>query len=333
MGWRRSIVITMVASSVVSLALASTRVTRSAYQPLSLAPIFAVTPYRAFSDGSEWNKRLTATTPRSRKSDQIIAELKSFDPSIQYPKLAVGSWALPVYFAREGDPVYTIKPGQYGPTLYEVHIPLGALPGNNSDALMAVFDRARSVVFELNHGVYNPVTHSWSAVGTALYGLASNGLACSLPESNRVCPMNSGHRGIPPAIFAIRYNEVKAGAIRHVIKISLDRTGDCHFYPASGNEQGKGGNICEGTILRIREGVDLSRRRLSYGCLVIARAIKRYGAVVGDTGGLPMAVFLENLELEGRPQRWSNLGVSTNCFQGKVSFNDFVAIRLGYHRP
>jgi hypothetical protein len=334
-GWRpwKSFLVTTLVSSLVAVGLGSARVTRPAGEPIRLMPIAGTPPYRAFSDSSEWNKRLPAKTPRSKKSDQIIAELKSFDPSVQYPKFAIGTWALPVYFARKTDPVYTIRPRDYGPTLYRIHIPLGAKPGQNADAPMVVFDRTRSVVFELIHGVYDAQRRTWSAVGTSLYGLASNGLSCALPESNRTCPMNSGHRGIPPAIHAVRYGEVKAGAVRHVIKVALDRTGECHVYPASGHEDGQGGKICEGTILRIKEGVDLSRRRLSYGCLVIAKAIKRYGVVVGDTGGTPMQMKLENLELEGRPQRWSSLGVTENCFKGKISFNDFVAVRLGYHRP
>ena len=333
MGWRagKSSAIAIALSCLASMGLSSDG--GPARQALPLAPVSTGTPYRAFSVRSEWNKTLPRRAPISAKSKHIIGELKSFDSSIQYPKLAAGLWADPVYFAHSGDPVYTIYPRDFGPTLSKVHIPLGARPADNSDGHMVVFDRIRGVVFELLHAAYDSTGRSWSADGTALYSLSSNGLACTLPESNRSCPMNSGHRGIPPAIHAVRYKEVRAGAIRHVLKISLDKTGECRVYPASDYEDGQGGSICEGTILRIKPGVDLRRRHLSYGCRVIAVALKWYGAVVGDTGGVPMEIKLENLQIEGRAQRWSTLGVTASCFRGKLSFNDFVAIRLGYHRP
>jgi hypothetical protein len=288
-------------------------------------------PYRAFSDTSEWNKRLPIDAPIDPNSQAIIDEIKTY-PNGGYPRLGGGAWAEPIYWATAADRAYTIDPSGAGPTLVDVHIPFGARPANTSDAQMAVFDTAKGTVFNLWRASFDGTT--WTASGSSEFDLSSNGLACPLIESNRDCPMNSGHRGFPAAIHAVRYDEVQAGAVNHVIKVGLDETAPCNAYPASGHEMRKGGVLtCEGLILRIKPSIDLMARGLRAGPLVIARAMKRYGVVIGETGGTAMSVKLENLAAEGRTERWSTLGVTSMALEGKLTFDDFVVIRAGYHRP
>jgi hypothetical protein len=292
--------------------------------------------YRAFSDSSEWNRPIPKDAPIDEESGRIIAEIQTYSNG-GYPRLSIGSWSEPVYFSDADDPIYTVDPWRYGPTVVGVHIPRGAGPAPTSDGQMTVFDRAAGVVFKLHRATYLASSDTWTASGTSEYDLASNGLDCSLPDSDRPCPMNSGHRGIPPAIHAIRYAEVRNAlrggpGIQHTIKVALDRTAECDVYPAVGHETGRGGTLtCEGLILRIRSRIDLKARGLSQGCLEIARALRTYGAVVGDTGGVAMEIKLANLA--GRPQSWADLGVSADCFRGKIDLSDFEVIRRGYHRP
>jgi hypothetical protein len=291
--------------------------------------------FRAFSHSSEWNKPLPTDAPIDPRSAEIIAEIQRYQ-NAGYPRLTIGSWSEPIYFSDAGDPRYTVNPGSFGPRLVGVHIPRGASPAPTSDAQMTVFDRAKGLVFKLHTAAYESSTDTWTAGGTSQYDLDSNGLGCPLDQSDRRCPMNSGHRGIPPAIHAIRFDEVRSAlsggrGIRHTIKIALDETAGCHVYPAVGHEDGEGGVLtCEGLILRIRPGIGLRARGLSRGCLHIARALQTYGAVVGDTGGVAMEIKLENLE--GSSRSWTDLGVSTSCFEGKISLSDFQVIRRGYHR-
>jgi hypothetical protein len=294
--------------------------------------------YRAFSADSEWNRPLSNNAPIDHQSAAIIAEIKTYDKG-GYPRIVVGSWAEPIYWGRIGDPIYTIKPIGYGPTLKNVRIPRGARPSDTSDGQMSVFDLPGGTVFKLTKARFDPNLDTWIATGTSQYSLASKGLACSIPESDRTCPMNSGHRGYPPGIHAVRYDEVSNGinggqGIRHVLKVALDRTAACHVYPGAGHESNKGGVLtCEGLVLRVKPAVNLSARGMSVGCLEIAMALQRYGAVIGDTGGVAMAIKVENLDVEGRIESWSTFGVSTSCFQGKLTFDDFEVIARGYHRP
>jgi hypothetical protein len=294
--------------------------------------------YRAFAADSEWNRPLSNDAPIDPLSGAIIAEIKTYAKG-GYPRLVTGTWAEPIYWGRIGDPMYTIKPLRYGPTLKGVHIPRGAKPAATSDGQMTVFDLAGDTVFKLTKAIYDSNLDRWTATGTSQYSLGSKGLACALPESDRTCPMNSGHRGYPPAIHAVRYDEVSDGVnggpgIQHVLKVALDRTAACHVYPGAGHESGKGGVLtCEGLVLRIKPSVNLDTRRLSSGCMQIATALQRYGAVIGDTGGVAMAIKVENLAVEGRHESWSGFGVSTSCFRTKLTFDDFQVIARGYHRP
>jgi hypothetical protein len=302
--------------------------------PHGAETVSARSVFRAFSHSSEWNKPLPRDAPIDRRSAEIIAQIQGYQ-NAGYPRLTISSWSEPTYFSDAGDPSYTVNPGSSGPRLVGVHIPRGASPAPTSDAQMTVFDRAKGVVFKLHRAAYESSTGTWTADGTSEYDLDSNGLECTLRESDRRCPMNSGHRGIPPAIHAIRFDEVRSAlsggrGIRHTIKIALDETAGCHVYPAVGHEDGEGGVLtCEGLILRIRPGIDLRARGLSGGCLYIARALQTYGAVVGDTGGVAMEIKMEN---EGSSRSWADLGVSTNCFEGKISLSDFQVIRRGYRR-
>jgi hypothetical protein len=287
--------------------------------------------YRAFSPSSEWNKRLPVNAPIHPKSARIIAELNSY-PNGGYPRLTTGAWSEPIYFTDSSDRV-----GQVNCLPLRVRIPQNLASAATSDAQATVFDRITGVVYKVRSFTIdwntNPVNVN-AAGGCSVYDLTSNGLANSLRASNRDAPMNAGHRGYPPAIHGVRYDEVANGRIRHVLKVGLGRTAPCHVYPGAGHESGRGGVLtCEGLILRIKPSVNLVARGLTGGPLVIARAMKRYGVVIGDTSGVAMDLKMENLEVEGRTERWSTLGVTTDAFQGRLSFDDFQVIKAGYHRP
>jgi hypothetical protein len=294
------------------------------------------TPYRAFTAGSYWNRPLPSDAPIATNSQAIIDEIKTYANG-GYPRVTADgeAFAEPFYWSDASDPTYTVIPSGGGPDLFGVHIPAEARPAASSDAQFSLFDMAKGVSVKLFNATYDSATDTWSATGTAEYDLLSNGLECTLPESDRVCPMNKGHRGFPPAIHGVRFEEVAAGLIAHTVKVGLDKTAECHVYPATGNEFGKGGNLtCEGLVLRIRPDIDLAARGLTGGPLVIAKMMQDYGVVIGETGGVALNVKLENLDIEGRSENWTDLGVTSNqVFNGYLTLDDFVVIEPGYHRP
>jgi hypothetical protein len=286
---------------------------------------FAASPYRPFSDVSEWTRTLPADAPVDPGSTQMIASLNALNPSKAYPRLTIGSWAEPIYWATSGDPSYVL-PGWPVPS---VRIPLGAKPAPTSDGQMTIFDLGNDWVIKLSKASFDGTT--WKSAGTEWYRLSSNGLMRTLPESDD--SRNTGHRGYPCGLHGVRWDEVQAGSIAHVLKVALATTAPFHVYPGAGHTSTGTGTIPQGAILRIKPSVDLPGRNLNAAALTIARSMQSYGVVVGDQGGVPMSLKLEGLETEGRPERWSQLGLAQTSFAGKIAFDDFEVIQLGYHRP
>lgn len=278
-------------------------------------------PYCAFADVSEWNRPLPIGAPVDPSSDAFVRELKGFDPSVSSPRLDDGAWGQPIYWATQGDPEYAIPPLPFA-----VRIPAGAVPAATSDAQLTVFDVARGYVIGLQKAAFDGRT--WTARWTAIYYLGSNGLDGELRESDD--PRNRGHRGCPPPLHAVRWDEVQAGEIGHVLKVAIRRTASAHVYPASANARGSG-MIPEGAVFRIKPTVDLRARGLQGAALVTATAMQRYGVVVSDQAGVPLALKLENLAAEGRLQRWADIGIGPKSLSS-VTFDDLECIQLGYHR-
>jgi hypothetical protein len=209
----------------------------------------------------------------------------------------------------------------------KVRIPREAEPAPNSDAELTVFDLEMGWVIKLTKASFDG---TWHGRARDWYSLGSNGLEGRLPESDE--KRNTGHRGYPPPLHGVRWDEIEAGAIRHTLKVSLDKTGESHVYPGTGHESHRGGIIPEGAIFRIKPAVDLRARGLSGAALVIAKAMQDYGVVIGDTGGVPMSLKLEALETEKRKERWSQQGLTKDSLSA-IRFDDLECIKLGYHRP
>ena len=260
----------------------------------------ARSPYRAFKDSSYWNRRVPRSAPVHPQSSQMI-EYLLHDNTTDYLSLngthRSGEWGMPIFWASRGDPEYSIRnnctyrqPPEYG----AVRIPEGARPDPTSDSAMTVYDRGRGLVYGLWHARYDAEDDRWSACGGTVYYLDSNGLHGKLERSDE--PRNTGHRGIPPPTWAVRYREIRAGAIRHVLKISVASTRCEHVFPMVGDECGTWAEYAppEGTHIRIKPWVDLRRLELSRAALVIARALQRYGAVIGDQSGGSFSLKVAN---------------------------------------
>jgi hypothetical protein len=189
-----------------------------------------------------------------------------------------------------------------------IRIPTDAEPDDTSDAAMTVYDLTGGFVGAFHWTVKTVAsdgTVSWSACGGSVYHLGSNGLEQRAEGADDL--RNWGHRGVPAPTYAVRWDEIQAGSIDHALKIAIFHTCD-HVWPMIGDEGcDSGGLIPEGTRIRIRTDVDLSSFGLSPEALIIARALQRYGAYVGDQSGGPVALKIENTVAEGRGWLWNGI--------------------------
>jgi hypothetical protein len=252
-------------------------------------------------------------------------------------------WGAPYYTADASSQPLTVRcpsdPCYDFPSSGQVvfRIPSGALPSNDPDRELVVIDRSPEVNAVLWLWRACPPIHcgSWTAHGMSYTVIASDELdrcwAQQFPTLVRPSNLqNSGHRGFPGLYEAVRYEEVALDrSISHVLKIAIPDTASSHVYPFVGDE-GRGGSIPEGTLIRLKPTVDLSR--LSSAARVVARALQTYGAVVGDTSGGPVELKVENLVAEHAHDRWAHLNINADSL-ASLPLRDYEVVKLGYGSP
>lgn len=252
-----------------------------------------VTPaYRAFKDTSPWNQLIPTDAPLHASSAMWIADFKA-NSGTQYLKFSMTNYATPLYWAKDGDPQYTITPFEYGKT-QTIRIPQGATPAGGNDGQLSVFDLGRQQSYSLHHATFSG--GQWRIGGIARYDLNSNGLDYRAKKEMSPGwttatkalvddPENNGHRGIPPSVMQVRRDEIAAGSINHKMEMFAYETFGSHYFPMVGHESGKGGIIPEGALIRIKPSVNLASKNLKPAALVVATAIQKYGLIVGDNSG------------------------------------------------
>jgi hypothetical protein len=268
---------------------------------------------RPYGARSYWNRELPATAPRRATSNDIIGFLAR-DNSPNFIRLAgttsEGQWGLPIYSSRSASKTYDVRNTcsfRQPPEFDHVRIPRGAQPDPSSDAAMVVYDRDRGLVYGFWHARHDATSDNWYACGGTVSYLRSNGLDGRLAASNQA--HNSGHRGLPPPTWAVRYAEIANGGIHHVLRIAVNTTGCAHVFPMVGDECGTRAPDAppEGTRIRIKPSVSLSRLHLSPAALIIARALKRYGAIIGDQTSGSINLKVENTIAEGKGWVWRGI--------------------------
>ena len=271
------------------------------------------TPYRAFSADSWFNTPLPDVARLNPDGEAILDYLstgpENGDGCVRLAGAGDSPWGHPIYWARDGDPEYDLGgvEEKRPPEVDELRIPHSAEPAENSDGHMSVFDREKGYVVALTDAEYDEDSGEWSAKGATVTYLDSNGLFAETGESDD--PRNMGtHRGNNGAVMAVRYDMVRAGAINHVLKIAAGpEVSERFIFPMVGSDGDELSNDPavppQGLRLRLKPDVDLESAELSGQALVIAQALQRYGAYIGDSGGVT-ALKLENTVAEGRGQLW-----------------------------
>jgi hypothetical protein len=124
--------------------------------------------------------------------------------------------------------------------------------------------------------------------------------------------------GLPILPLLARYDEVRRGAIRHALRITVPRSRSAFVFPAR-HEAGGGGDPAlprMGERLRLKASVNISG--FPRQVRIVLRALKRYGAIVADNGA-PWFIG-------GAPDRhWSNDQLHT---LGRLHGGDFEVVRV-----
>jgi hypothetical protein len=279
----------------------------------------AATGSRPFKASGYWNTRL-GSAPVSRHSAAGIHDAQAHSGT--HVSLVLGDWGMPVYRSKASDPLVRITSS--GHTV-RFHMPLKARPMIGQDAALTVIDRSTNQVVGLFGAHLSG--GKWGVSGLSRYRYSSNGIAGGLPGGGKA---NFGHRGIPASVPAVTRAEIRRGKIRHRLEMYWHETaartpeGKSAYFPMTGSESGHSGVVPEGAVIRIKGSVNLQRLHLSPAARVIARALQKYGAVIGDNAGSG-----NSLKLQGNAN-WS--GVLNKDSLRSIAWSDYVFVKGGF-RP
>lgn len=340
---RRAALIGALVAAVVASGAAFVAVDRfSGGEPSSIAPRRSA-PYadfRAFSPDSWWNTPLPRDAPLSPHGEEILRYLRTAPESrggcLRLAGAGDSPWGQPIYWAKPSDPSYVVQGVALDrvPELRHLRIPLGARPAPTNDGSMTVYDVAKGYVVMLTDARFDPGRGAWSASAATVTYLDSNGLHSGLDLSDSRRNRGS-HRGNNGAVAAVTWDEIQGGAIRHVLKVAAGpEVANRYVFPMVGSDgdyEGASPSVPpQGLRLRIRPSVDLREFNLHPTALIIARALKRYGIYIGDSGGAT-SLKLEGTMAEGRGQLWD---VRAHDLCGLPFTPDYwEVIRPGYGAP
>lgn len=278
------------------------------------------TAYRAFHAGSWWNTPVPRNAPTSPVERRILRYMRTAPDAgggcLRLAGTGANRWGQPVFWARPGDPEFDVRvTGAPRPReLASLRIPAGASPAATSDAALTIFDQDRGYVTALSGASYDAASNRWTARGATVTYLASNGLHWRTGRSDDGRNQGS-HRGNNGATMMVRYAEVEAGAIRHVLKVaSGPETSDRFVFPMVGSDGDSSDPAAppQGTRFRIKPSVDVAALGLGMQATVIARALQRYGMYLGDSGGHTVLKLEDTRAAAGGGQLWS-LGSGALC--------------------
>jgi len=168
-------------------------------------------------------------------------------------------------------------------------------PNADGDRHVIAFDSAACKVWELfdAHPLGNG---SWRAGSGAVFDLRSNALRRSGWTS-------ADAAGLSVYAGLVRYDEVAAGRIDHVIRMTAARTQKKFVWPARHAASSSTDPALPpmGAWFRLKASVDVSR--FPAQARVVAEALKRHGAIIADNGS---SWFISGTQ----DDRWSNDGLN-----------------------
>lgn len=167
---------------------------------------------------------------------------------------------------------FNLYPKESDPGPYP--IPNNAKIHMSADRHMSVIDKDNCKLYEL-----------YKADRDSLGWYAGNGAIFDL-KSTKLRPDNwtsADAAGLPLYPLIIKYSEVKAGAVNHAIRLTVNRTQKAYIYPAThGTGSTNTSNPPMGLRLRLKANFDISN--FPPQSKIILAAMKKYGVIVADIG-------------------------------------------------
>lgn len=250
---------------------------------------------RLFSPQSPFNVRIARGVPADPRSAQYVPGLLTAARHRGFT-IAAYHWSVPVYYALRSTPRKPVRltaTWSHGRALAGVPIPPAARPDSQSDAHMMILDRTRGCEYDFWGARANP-DGSWSALwgnaipmaGSGVYPDGASARASGFAlGAGLIFPRDFRRGRIDHALY-FSYPYTKAGGPVFPATWSDGRP-DSERGHATGSPPLPGGALPlpEGARLQLDPGLDLRPWNLNPWQRMVARALQRYGMILGDTGG------------------------------------------------
>ena len=232
------------------------------------------TTCRVLPPGNIWNTDVS-TLPVHARSAQWLASMEAGSTDL-HPDFGRAPYGMPFAVVDSSHATTSVRftyddESDPGPYPFGPDIPLEQ--GSDRHALM--IDKDTCVLYELFAADWND-------------GDPRAGSGAIFPlDTNRLRPdgwTSADAAGLPIFPGLVRFDEVKAGAIRHAIRFTAARTDRSHVWPAR-HDAGAADDPSlppMGARFRLKAGFDISGFRPEVR--VILTAMKRYGLVLADNG-------------------------------------------------
>jgi hypothetical protein len=296
--------------------------------------------WRPFNTQSPWNTLIATNPALAPDSASLISDLRSSSQYGTNLDVNIAEFSIPLYYATASTPMVDVlaELGGFGFTgtdggnaHAQVPIPAGATPDPMSDHHIAIIDRAKN----LEWGMWNASNSGgkWTCSLGATADLSGDGLRPYKPN-NPTWYTSHGPRacGFPLIAGLIRTEEIDAGRIEHALVIAYPhiRSG-LYMSPAStaqsriGDDSIKTRGIPCGGHVQLDPNLNLDSLGLSRAGRIIAEALQRYGAYVGDYSGA-ISIYAENAP--AAQEHWKGL-LDTYVFQNKLDLSKLRVLQYG----
>lgn len=233
---------------------------------------------------SPWVQRLASDAATDPNSAEFVRGLNA-----ETFKMAMEEWSIPVYYADSSTPRYdvplTVDWAPVG-TLRDVPIPDDARADPMDDAHLTIVDRSTGCVYDF-----------WGASGSG--GGMSARWGNAIPSDGDGVydgGMASRASGFSAGAGLVTAEELRRGSIEHALVFAYPDTrsgGPVAPATKSDGRTDSSSALPQGARVRLDPSIDLTTFGLTPAELTIARAIQRYGMILGDTSGA-FTIYAEN---------------------------------------
>jgi len=297
-----------------------------------------------FAPDSFWYKPIPANAPLNPNSQAYVAEFqRQYHAYYNNVGVNLGQYSTPVYTV--GPETKTVPVAQWNCQNYldpdlprqwaAVPIPPDARPAYGTDAEMTIFQPSSDSMWEFWQARQSG--GQWQACwGGKMEGVSKN---------KGIWPQRYGvaATGLPFAAGQVTVQDLKSGAIRHVMGIALvDAENSGVFsWPANRsdgyNPQNAPNRIPEGLRFRLDPAVNVDALDISPVAKMVAKAAQTYGFVVWDKAGSISLRFENPLVyiLAGQPDPYPALfkGLPAHSVLNGIPWDRLQFLPVNYGKP